>query len=187
MQAGLVGFGLHAALAQDHVAGEGGGLGLLLVARGAGADEGRCLALRRGVVDAGTLGLDVGAGAVGRDLGTLGLAEFLARHPVQVAVVGAARSQCPAAIVAGQRRRLRLTARRGCGRRLLGVAADGGCGRLRARRQGGAGRLRRTGPAATSGGLAVELLGGMQEWSGTQGQQTAGDEEGELSAEQGGI
>ncbi|MNY13332.1 hypothetical protein D3C86_1464630 [compost metagenome] len=182
MQAGLVGLGLHAALAQHHVTGEGGGLGLLLVAGGPRGDEGRRLGQRRVVIHARALRLDIGAGAIGGDLRQLGLAQLRTRYPVEVAVVAAARSQRAAAIVAGLRgccaSRCRL--RHG----LRAVAADRAG--LRARRQGGRGGLRRAGPAAGGGNLAVELLGGVQERSGTQGQQAAGNQEGELSAEQGG-
>ncbi len=90
VQAGLVGLGLHAALAQHHVTGQGGDFLFLFVARGLGRNVGRRLAHRRIVELARAVGLDVGTGAVGAGFGQLRGGELFARHPVQMAVVLAA-------------------------------------------------------------------------------------------------
>ncbi|MCY1292414.1 hypothetical protein D9M70_416390 [compost metagenome] len=93
VQVGFVGLHLHAALAQDHVAGEGGDLLLLLVARGLGGDVGGRIFHRRVVVHARTPRLDVGTGAIRAGFGQLGRSELVAWHPVEVTVVGAAGGQ----------------------------------------------------------------------------------------------
>ena len=90
VQAGFVGLNLQAGLAQHHVTGEGGDLLLLLKARGLGRDEHRRVVQRRVVVHARPDRLDIGPGAVRPGLSQLRGAKFVARHPVQMAIVGAA-------------------------------------------------------------------------------------------------
>src|SRR5690606_26005296 len=57
---GFVGFDLHAALAHDHVTGQGGDLLILLIARGFRADKGGRVAFIRLVIHARTNRFDIG-------------------------------------------------------------------------------------------------------------------------------
>ncbi len=90
VQAGFIRLDLDAALAQNHIASEGGDFLLLLVACGLGRHVGRRFAHRRGVEFAGTVRLDIGACAVRAGFGELSGCQLIAGHPVQMAVVGTA-------------------------------------------------------------------------------------------------
>ena len=90
VQAGFVGFNLQTGLTQHHIAREGGDLLFLLEARGFGRDEHRRVVQRGFVIHPRTDWLDIGAGAIRAGFSELGSAELVARHPVQMAIVGAA-------------------------------------------------------------------------------------------------
>lgn len=83
VQAGFVRLDLDAALAQDHIASEGGDFLLLLVAGGLGRHVGRRFAHRRGVEFAGTVRLHIGACAVRAGFGELSRRQLIAWHPVR--------------------------------------------------------------------------------------------------------
>ncbi|MCY1418650.1 hypothetical protein D9M71_342140 [compost metagenome] len=189
VQVGFVGLHLHAALAQDDITCEGGDLLFLLVARGFGGDVGRRIFQRSVVVHARTRRLDIGTGTIGAGFGQLRGGEFVARHPVEVAVIGAAGDQALAFGLGDQGRlaALGFTAFAGLGRDANG-RAHGAVAVHRARRQALGAGLGRTGPAASGGSLAVELLCGDDERGGywLEGQQAAGHQQGELSTKRGG-
>ena len=104
VQAGFVGLDLHAGLAQDDVTGEGGDLLFLLEARGLGGNVHRRLVQRRGVIHTRTQRLDVGACTVRASLGQLRGSQLIARDPVQVTVIGAARGEGAALAFGDQHR-----------------------------------------------------------------------------------
>ena len=185
VQVGLVRFGLHAALAHDHVTGEGSDLLLLLVLGHLGIDVGRRLILGRGVGHAWASWLDVGATAVRAGFGQLCGSELFTRHPVEVAVVFAARLQAAAFGLGDQHRPVRSFA----SARGFGAAADGGTFVHRAWRQVAGWGLGLAVPAAGGGHLAVKLLGCHHVRCGQrlQGQQTAGDQQRKLSTKRGGF
>ena len=182
VQVGFLGLHLHAALAQDHVTGEGGDLLLLLVARGLGGDVGRGLGRGGVVVHARTLRLDIGAAAVGAGLGQLGRGQLIARDPVQVAVVGAAGLE-GATLALGHQDGIVALARGGLRREALGLTLAG-AGRNGRRRRLGVAR-----PATAGSGAAAELLGGRGDEGGDRlhGEQAAGYQEGKFSAKRGGF
>ena len=93
VQARFVGLDLHAGLAQDDVTGEGGDLLFLLETRCLGGNVHRRFVQRRGVIHARAQRLDIGACAVRASLGQLRCGQLIARDPVQVAVVRAARGE----------------------------------------------------------------------------------------------
>src|SRR3990167_3717311 len=167
VQAGFVGLDLHAGLAQHHIAGQGGDLLFLLVARGFGGNEQRRLIHRRLVVHPWPARLDIAAGTVGADFRQLCFAQVLAGHPVEVAVVGATRSQGFAAAVRDQRgaggsTRVRTVRALGRGR----AAGAWRNMRRRALRYRSTGGFRGACPTPGSGYLAVELLGSDSELTG---------------------
>ncbi len=190
IQAGFVGLGLHAALAQDDVAGQGGDFLFLLVARGLGRYIGRCLAHRRIVELAGAARLDIGAGAVGARFGELSVGQLIARHPVQMAVVGAARGQRATFAFRDQAScgSLRLRLARGG---LFGCGCRGGCTARMHRAWRRVGRDGRGGarPAAGRTGLAGELFIGGRDRNrqGLQCEQAAGYQKGKSLANSGGF
>jgi len=151
VQAGFVGLQLHAALAHDDVTGQGGNLLFLLITRGLGTDEGGRIALVRLVVHARTSRLDVRTAAVRAGFGQLGCGQLVARHPVQVAVVGTARTQATA-LGFGDQCGLRFgrSAAASVGLRRTGGRADGGAVMHRARWQWGSGGFRRAIPGTRS-------------------------------------
>ena len=151
VQAGFLRLQLHAALAHDDVTGQGRDLLFLLVTRSLGADEGRCIALVRLVVHARTSRLDVRAGAIRAGFSQLGGGQLLAGHPVQVAVVGAARTQATALGFGDQHGlRLGLGAAFSVGLRRAVGRADGCTVMHRARWQWGGGGFRRAIPGTRS-------------------------------------
>ena len=185
VQAGFVSFNLQAGLAQHDITGEGGDLLLLLKARGFGRDEHRRVVQRRVVVHAWARWLDIGAGAVRPGFSQLGGAEFVARHPIEMAIVGAARAQAFALAVGDQ-----------CGCRCAGVASaigshgtNGGGAVGRPWWQLGRGVFRGAGPAAGGGHLAIKLLGGHGERHGQwlHRQQAASHQQWKFFAERGGF
>ena len=105
VQAGFVGFDLHAALAHDYVTGQGRNLLFLLIAGGFGADKGRGVAFAGGVVHARTDGLYVRTGAVRAGFGQLGSGQLVPGHPVEVTVIVTARLE-PTAFGLGDQRGL---------------------------------------------------------------------------------
>src|SRR3546814_1334525 len=117
------------------------------------------LAYPGGVELAGTVRLDIGAGAIRTGFGELGRGQLLARNPVEMAVIGAARGEGAALAFGdqlGRRRwRLRLAARRLGGAR----CAHGAAAVYRARWQGLTGFIGRAIPAAGGVGLARALFG----------------------------
>ncbi|MDT4840834.1 hypothetical protein FQZ97_746680 [compost metagenome] len=182
VQAGFVGLDLHAGLAQHHIAGQGGDLLFLLIARGLGGNEQRRLTHRRLVVHPRSARFDIAARTVGADFCQLRFVQVLAGHPVQVAIVGTARSQGFAAALRNQG---------GAGgpsrARAVLVLGRGRCrsfcrGPLRHRRATG---FRGACPASAGGCLAVELLGSDGELAGQwlQGQKAASYQKGEFFAE----
>ncbi|MNO77659.1 hypothetical protein D3C76_687770 [compost metagenome] len=179
VQAGLVGLDLHAALAQHDVAGEGGDLFFLLVAGNLGRDEGRCLVVRGLVVHPRAGRLDIGAAAVRADFRHLGGGELLARYPVQMAVIFAARFQATAAGLGDQLPGL-CAGFAAAGR--CGAGADGAGAMLRARRNGCTGLLRGACPG-TAGRFAIELLCSVQVGERLNSQQAAGYQQREFSTE----
>ncbi|MNP14261.1 hypothetical protein D3C76_1065740 [compost metagenome] len=155
VEVGLVGLGLHAALAHHHVTGEGSDLLLLLVLGHLGVDVGRRLVLRRGVGHARAGWLDIRATAVRAGFSQLRGGELFTRNPVQVAVVFAARLQATALGLGDQHRPVRGFAfARG-----FGVGADGSTLVHRARRQVVGWGLGLAVPTTGGGHLAVELFG----------------------------
>ena len=158
VQTGFVGFGLDAALAKYHVAGQRGNFLLLLVTGCLGRDVGRRLAHRCVVELTGAVRFNIGAGTIWPCLGQLCIGQLITRHPIQMAVVGAARDQ---------RSPLAFGDQLGGGRLALGFAGSGlGAGGFsgstavsRARRQGRAGRIRGAIPTTIGTRLAGELFG----------------------------
>ncbi|MCY1174208.1 hypothetical protein D9M73_144020 [compost metagenome] len=96
MQVGFVGLHLHAALAHDHVTGQGGDLLILLVAGGFGADKGWGVTFIRLVIHARTSRFDIGTRAIRTGFGQLCGGKLLAGNPVEVTVVCATRLQATA-------------------------------------------------------------------------------------------
>src|SRR5690606_40965684 len=117
-----------------------------------------------------TLRLDVRAGAIRADFCKLGFGELLARHPVEVAEVGAARGHGTTAGLGDQRGVGLLRGTLGGNRGGDGFAAawlltaggdaDSAGGMLRTGRQGGGGFPGRAVPATGGRYSAVELFGG---------------------------
>ncbi len=185
VEVGLVGLGLHAALAHHHVTGEGSDLLLLLVLGYLGVDVGRRLVLRRGVGHARAGWLDVGATAVRAGFGQLCGSELFTRNPVQVAVVFATRLQATALGLGDQHRPVRGFAfARG-----FGAGADGSTLVHRARWQVVGWGLGLAVPTTGGGHLAVELFGchHVRRGQRLQGQQTAGYQQRKLSTKRGGF
>ncbi|MNZ93250.1 hypothetical protein D3C78_1123090 [compost metagenome] len=190
VQVGFVGLDLHAALAHDHITGEGGDLLLLLVAGNLGTDEGRGFVFWRGVIHARTGRLDIGAGTVRPGFGELGRGQLITRNPVQVAVVGAAGFQHTAFALGNEHRALA-----GLFDGFAGLSGGftrraGSCTRMhRTRRQRGSIGFGLAVPASGSGHLAVELLCGDHIRGGQrlQCQQTAGDQQREFFTKRGGF
>ncbi|MNJ21982.1 hypothetical protein D3C77_163470 [compost metagenome] len=190
VQVGLVGFNLHAALAHDHITGEGGDLLLLLVAGNLGADEGRGFVFWRGVIHARTGRLDIGAGTVRPGFGELGRGQLITWNPVQVTVVITAGFQATAFALGNEHRALA-----GLFDGFAGLSGGftrraGSCTRMhRTRRQRGSIGFGLAVPASGSGHLAVELLCGDHVRGGQrlQRQQTAGDQQREFFTKRGGF
>ena len=105
IQARFVGFDLHAALTHNDVASQRCDLLFLLIARRFSADEGRRIAFAGGVIHARTGGLDITAGAIRAGFGQLCWGQFVARHPIKVAVIITARLE-PTAFGLGHQRDL---------------------------------------------------------------------------------
>ncbi|MNV17067.1 hypothetical protein D3C71_1078480 [compost metagenome] len=103
VKVGFVGFDLHAALAHDHVTGQGGDLLILLIAGGLGADKGRRVTFVRLVIHARTNRFDIGTRAIRTGFGQLRCSELLTGNPVEVAVVFATRLQAAALGLGNQR------------------------------------------------------------------------------------
>ena len=182
IQAGFVGFDLHAALTHHDVTGQGRNLLILLIAGGLGANKGRGVAFAGRVVHARTDGLHVRAGAVRTGFGQLGRGQLVAWYPVEVAVVVAARLETAALGLGYQRGLLDL---------LAGLAA-GTCSPVAVRRTRW--QLRHVGfwcaiPAPRSRHGTVILLLGKRERRGERlhGQQTAGYQQRKFFTKRGGF
>ncbi|MNK74208.1 hypothetical protein D3C87_937150 [compost metagenome] len=135
IQAGLVGFDLHAALTQDNISGQRTDLIIGVIARGFCADKGRSIAFVRLVIHARTNRFDIGTRAVRPGLGQLGGGELLARNPVEVTEVFATGFQTAALGFGDQRRFWRCVGSRTVlGRRFAG-STDGTAVMHRTRRQ----------------------------------------------------
>ncbi|MCY1423168.1 hypothetical protein D9M71_388750 [compost metagenome] len=184
VQAGLVGLDLHAALAQHHVAGEGGDLLLLLVAGDLGRNVGRRLVVRGLVVHPRADRLDVAAAAVRADFRQLGRGQLVAGNPVQVAVVFATGFQAAATGFGDQLPRLFAGLAGADGFR--GAGADRAGAMLRARCDLGGRLLWRACPG-TARGFAVELLCRIDVGQRLDSQQASGHQQGEFSTEHGKV
>ena len=159
VQVGFVSLDLHAALAHDHITGQGRDLLFLLVAGSFGANEGRRIAFAGGVAHAGTRRLDIGARAIRAGFSQLRRRELVTRDPVKVAVVSTARLEATTFGGCHQRGLLTLLARLTIGLR-HGAVVRWAWWQLRSI------CFRRAIPATRSRCGTVILLLGKYEWHG---------------------